>query len=112
MARITGTVEKEEMVVIPVMKHWIIRVKNTRYVYVDLVSPKVRKMSREMFGDVKIYSRFAQTVQRGLYNVVEIYGMKAINIDEPQDTIVSVRVKFVLSDDKDAPCEYKPIRRK
>jgi hypothetical protein len=104
-------VKTEEIITIPVKRSWIIRVKDEQYVMTAVIAPKIRAFSIEHFGNLKFYQRFSQTVTRGLYNILEIYGLKAVSIDTPQDSIVSVRLKFVVSDTEEG-CTYRSIDKK
>jgi len=110
-----GKVDSEDLVTIPVLKEWVMTAQHGRnkiqYVFTGAFSNKVRKLSVETFGNLKMYQRFAQSVTRNLYNTTEIYGMKAINIDQPQESIVSVRLKFVIVNE-DSPCVYREIKSK
>jgi hypothetical protein len=62
----------------------------------------MRALSYGTAEHAKLYMRYHQTLHRNRYNVLDIYGIKAIDIDEPQSHPVSVRLEFVLGEGTDA----------
>jgi hypothetical protein len=51
-----------------------------------------------------MYQRFLQSLSRELYNQRSLYGLRAIDIDQPQreDIAVSVRLEIVVGEGEDS----------
>jgi hypothetical protein len=74
--------------------------------------PKVYDISLRSDNNRKLYNSFIRAVRNRLYNTVMIYGLQAINIDEPQYLLVSVRLKFVVDGRADnIECSIKTIKK-
>jgi hypothetical protein len=107
MPRTVGAVGTETIITVPVNKEYVMKTKDRRFIYLAHVSPKIRELANQ-----KIYYSFVRCVGHGLYNTVRVYGLQAIDIDNPQIEIVSVRLKFALVDDPDSVhCSIKGIKK-
>jgi hypothetical protein len=64
----------------------------------------MRQLSFQYFSTTKIYHRFIQAVGRGVYNQRLLYGLRAIDIDQPQKAgiAVSVRLEIVVGEGEDS----------
>lgn len=112
MPRPVGCIDFQEVITIPVPRKNIIQVKKERYVFTDTFSYRVRKMCIDSLGDMKLYQRFIQTLTRRRYNMVDIYGMPAVNIDDPHNAVVSVWLEFEVADSPEPePCKYRKVRK-
>jgi hypothetical protein len=69
-----------------------------------MVSSKVRQMSNEVHGSLRLYNSFHVTLSKGLYNTKVIYGVRAIDIDKPlrDDIAVSIRPKIIVGEGEDS----------
>jgi hypothetical protein len=103
MGRPFGTPLVKERVKLFVPKEWVVRQAKHRYVFVDVVQPRIiLALSKSAYGSNKLSARFSQSLHRGLYNVKELYGLRAIDIDKPQkDLAVSVELEIVAGEGKD-----------
>ena len=112
MPRPVGCIEFQEVITIPVPRANVIQVKKDRYVFTDTFSNRVRRLCIESVGDMKLYQRFVQTVSRRRYNMVDIYGMPAINIDDPHNAVVSVWLEFEVTDAAvPEQCTYRRVKK-
>jgi hypothetical protein len=112
MARSIGSIASETLVTIPVKQNWVMTAKGRRYVFLALVQPRVYEATETAKGNRKLYDKFTRAARNGLYNIVSIYGMDAIDIDEPQVVLVSVRLKFaIVGADSKAVSEVKKIEK-
>jgi hypothetical protein len=75
-----------------------------RYVFADVILPKVNELSKLYSKSDRMYQRFYQSLIRGLYNQIDLYGLRAIDIDQPQkpDLAVSVRLEFIIGEGTDS----------
>jgi hypothetical protein len=81
-------------------------------VYLAHVQPKVYEATVKNRGDRRMYDSFNRAIHCNLYNIVKIYGLDAINIDDPQVTLVSIRLKFKLIDeDQHDVCTLRAIKK-
>ena len=88
------------------------RVKKDQYVFTDTFSNRVRQLCLNTLKDMKLYQRYIQTVVRRRYNMAEIYGLPAINIDDPHDAVVSVWLEFTVTDAAvPEPCTYRRVKK-
>ena len=104
----------EEVVTVTVPKDHVITVQRTRYVFVDTFMSQIHRMSLERFGNRSFYIRVKRTFGKHLYNTATIYGMEAIDIDNPHNVVVSAWFKFiVVNSAKDVePCKYSVVQKK
>lgn len=97
MGRQVGSIAAETLVTIPVLNDWVMTSKKKRYVFLCHIQPRVYEATRQAEdGGRKMYDKFTRCIRMGLYNIVKIYGLDAIDIDEPQSIMVSVRLKFIV----------------
>jgi hypothetical protein len=102
MARKIGTPLTESELIIHIAENCVLKDGKHRYVFIDILSPKIYRLSHEVDGSTKLYVRFSQILYRGLYNTEMFYGLRAINIDLPQkEWLVSVRLKIVIGEGED-----------
>jgi hypothetical protein len=112
MGRPIGSIADAKIVTVPINKDWIMSAKNKRYVFVSLIEKQVYKITLKETGDRKLYNKFARGMHKKLYNTVSIYGLTAINVDDPQLVLVSIRVKFqVVNDARMVACSIKDIEK-
>jgi hypothetical protein len=103
MARKAGTPLTESELTIHVTKDCVLTDGKRRYVFTDVLSPKIRRLSRNTDGTIRLYTRYSQILYRGVYNVKTFYGLRAIDIDKPQnkERAVSVLLKIITGEGKD-----------
>jgi len=101
MARPTGSIQEETIVTIPIKSSYIMTARGKRYVFMAHVQPKVYEAARKVRGGRTFYDRFTRAMRSHLYNTVTAYGLEAVDVDNPQLTIVSVRLKFLVTDDEE-----------
>jgi hypothetical protein len=103
MARTAGTPLTESELEIHVTKDCVLRDGKRRYVFIDVLSPKIHRLSRALDGTTRLYIRYSQILHREMYNIKMFYGLRAINIDMPQkeEHSISVRLKIVTGEGKD-----------
>lgn len=101
MARPVGSINEETIITIPIKPSYIMTARGKRYVFMAHVQPKVYEAACKTRGGRTFYDRFSRAMRAHLYNTVTAYGLEAVNVDEPQLTIVSVRLKFVITEDED-----------
>ena len=112
MGRPIGSVADEKIVTVPINKDWIMSAKNKRYVFTTLVEKQVYKITLKETGDRKLYNKFVRGLRKKLYNTVSVYGLTAINVDDPQLILVSIRIKFqVVNDASTVACSIKDIKK-
>ena len=113
MGRQIGSITAETLVTVPVHAECVMSAKGKRYVFLAHIQPRVYEATRRANGgERKMYDKFTRCIRQGLYNIVKIYGLEAIDIDEPQTVLVSVRLKFaVISKDADDEVILKEIKR-
>jgi hypothetical protein len=75
---------------------WAVKRGKRRYVFVDALSPKVRQLSVQNDGSLKIYNRFYKTLFKESYNQETIHGLRAIDIDQPQKPGIGVPVRLEI----------------
>ncbi|GHT59548.1 hypothetical protein FACS1894109_15690 [Spirochaetia bacterium] len=82
---------------------WVLKKGKVRYVFVDALSPKIWELSKQVDGTQKLAYRFSTILHRGLYSITELFGLRAINIDEPQNSErnVSVQFEIIVGEGKD-----------
>jgi hypothetical protein len=87
-----------------IAEDWICEHNKHRYVFADVILPKVHEISTRYSQSKRLYGRFYQSLVRGLYNQTTLYGLRAIDIDQPQkpDLPVSVRLEFVIGEGEDS----------
>jgi hypothetical protein len=61
-------------------------------------------LSQQRFQTLKLYQRYAKSLERELYNQRTLYGLRAIDIDQPQKEgiAVSVRLEIVVGEGEDS----------
>lgn len=112
MARTPGSVATETSVTVPVFADYVMSARGKRFVFLQHVQPKLYEISRRVNGNRRMYDNFIRGLRMGMYNIARIYGLDAINIDEPQLAIVSVRLKFELVEKgADAELALKKIEK-
>jgi hypothetical protein len=86
--------------------------KGQRFVFMAHVQPMIFDASKREYGNRRLYDNFIRSSRMGLYNIRKVYGLDAIDIDEPQAVLVSVRLKFVtIGKDDDDECILKEIKK-
>ncbi len=107
MARTIGSITSETMVTVPIAKSYIMTARGKRYVFMAHVQPRIHELK-----DTKLYDKFVRTMRNKLYNTVKVYGLEAIDIDTPQITLVSVRLKFkIVEEPESSACTLKDIKK-
>jgi hypothetical protein len=103
MARRTGTPMTESELTIHISKDYVVKNGKRRYVFIDVLSPRIHRLSHDMDNSTKLYARYNQILHRGLYNTKIFYGLRAVDIDMPQeeDRTVSVRLNIIIGEGKD-----------
>jgi hypothetical protein len=103
MARKIGTPLTESELTVHISKDCVIKNGKRRYVFTGVLSPRIYRLSYDMDNSTRLYTRYNQILHRGLYNTGIFYGLRAINIDMPQeeDRTVSVRLNIIIGEGKD-----------
>jgi hypothetical protein len=103
MARRIGTPLTESELKIHITKDCVLRNGKHQYVFIDVLSPKIHQLSHDVDGTTKLYIRYSQILYRGMYNTRSFYGLRAVDIDMPQDEdrTISVRLKIIIGEGKD-----------
>jgi hypothetical protein len=103
MARKIGTPLTESELTIYIPDDCVLKKGKRRYVFIDVLSPKIHRLSYDMDNSTRLYMRYNQILHRGLYNTGIFYGLRAIDIDMPQeeDRTVSVRLNIIIGEGKD-----------
>jgi hypothetical protein len=103
MARKIGTPLTESELTVHIPADCILKKGRHRYVFIDVLSPRIYKLSDDTDNSVKLYMRYNQILHRGLYNTKIFYGLRAIDIDAPQEEgrTVSVRLNIIIGEGKD-----------
>jgi hypothetical protein len=108
MSRPAGTPLVKERVKLFVPEEWVLRYAKRRYVFIDVVQPKVYALSNTAYSSNKLSARFNQLLHRNRYNTKYIYGLRAIDIDKPQkDFAVSVELEIVIGEGKDENAQIR-----
>jgi hypothetical protein len=104
MARPVGSPLTVGIVKLYIPGDWVLRQGKHRYVFIDAIGQKVSKLSVQICGSTKIYQRFQQALSRERYNQKPLYGLRAIDIDQPQkaDIAVSVRLEIIVGEGEDS----------
>jgi hypothetical protein len=100
MGRKTGTPLTESELTVYVTEDCVLKSGKRRYVFTDVLSPKIHRLSMDTDGSTKLYIRYSQILHRGLYNTGVFYGLRAIDIDKPQgeERTISARLKVVIGE--------------
>jgi hypothetical protein len=101
MARPVGSILTESILRLHIPEDCVIRQGKKRYVFAEILSSNIYALSKKMGTTRKFYSRFHQSVHRDIYNTKIFYGLKAIDIDNPQDKPVSARLEIIVGEGKD-----------
>jgi hypothetical protein len=103
MARKAGTPLTESELTIHISNDHVIKNGKHRYVFIDVLSPRIYRLSYGMDNSARLYTRYNQILHRGLYNTGIFYGLRAIDIDMPQEKsrAVSVRLNIIIGEGKD-----------
>jgi hypothetical protein len=101
MARPVGSALTESVLRIHIPEDWVIPQGKKRYVFASLLSTPITTLSKKVSKTTKFYHRYRVALQRNLYNFQIFYGLKAIDIDNPQDTVVSAQLEIIVGDGKD-----------
>jgi hypothetical protein len=103
MARKTGTPLTESELTIYISSDCVIKNGKHRYVFIDVLSPRIHRLSYDIDNSTRLYTRYNQILHRGLYNIKIFYGLRAIDIDMPQEEArtVSVRLNIITGEGKD-----------
>lgn len=114
MGHPVGKPDIEEYITIPVLNDWVVQTQKSRYVFVGTFLSKIRQLSVARTGTLALYHRVIQTFRRGWYNTAMIYGVEAIDIDNPHCAVVSAWLKFtVVKSTKDpGPCTFGVVQKK
>jgi hypothetical protein len=104
MARPVGSPSTIGVARLYIPEDWVFRSNRHKYVFIDALSPKVRQLSFSHRCSFKLYQRFHQSLTRGLYNQRTLYGLRAIDIDQPQKEgiAVSVRLEIIVGEGEDS----------
>lgn len=104
MARTAGSPLNVCLIKIHIPEDWVCKQGRHRYVFVDALSPKVYQLSRRKDGTKTLYNRFHVILTRKLYNLKILYGIRAIDIDQPHidGFDVSVRLEIIVGDGEDS----------
>jgi hypothetical protein len=99
-----GTPSETGVVKLYIPEDWVARQGRRKYVFVDALLPRIRQLSFHRFGSTKIYHRFIQAIARAIYNQKQLYGLRAIDIDQPQreGIAVSVRLEIIVGEGEDS----------
>ena len=112
MARTIGSISTETLVTVPVRSDYVMTAKGHRYVFLCHIQPRLYDAARKEHGNRRLYDNFVRASRHGLYNISRVYGLDAIDIDDPQSMVVSVQLKFrLISKDDDDECELKEIKK-
>jgi hypothetical protein len=102
MARKTGTPLTESEVTVHIPSGCVVKNGKHRYVFTDVLSPRIHRLSYGTDSTARLYTRYSQILRRGLYNTKVFYGLRAIDIDMPQeDHTVSVQLNIIIGEGKD-----------
>jgi hypothetical protein len=103
MARPVGSPGTKHLIKLHIPEAWVLKKGKARYVFVEALSPKIWELSKTVDGAQKLAYRFSTILHRGLYSVTELYGLRAMNIDEPQNPklSVSVQLEIIVGEGKD-----------
>lgn len=102
MSRPVGTPLLTERVKLFVPATWVLRSGKRRYVFMDALQPRIFRISHIAYSSNRLSARFSQLVHRGMYNMKLLYGLTAIDIDQPQkDYAVSVELEIVVGEGQD-----------
>jgi hypothetical protein len=104
MARTIGTPLTRTDVKLHIPEDCVMKQGRRRYVFVDVLSPKIRQLSFNVFGSKKLYESYHKILYRELYNMKAFYGLRAIDIDKPMlDGIdVSVQLEIIVGEGEDS----------
>jgi hypothetical protein len=102
MARPVGSPVTRHLIKLHIPETWVLKKGKVRYAFVEALSPRVFRAT-EGANDTNVYSRYKQILHRGIYNVTELYGLRAIDIDVPQESerSVSVQLEIIVGEGKD-----------
>jgi hypothetical protein len=101
MARQVGGILTESILRIHIPEDWVIPYEKKRYVYTTLLSARIITLSKKVSKTSKFYYRYRIGRQRNLYNNRMLYGLEAIDIDNPQDITVSAKLEIIVGEGKD-----------
>jgi hypothetical protein len=104
MARPVGTPLTSGLMRLHIPEDWVLKQGRHRFVYAEVLSPRIHQVSLQSGGSNKIYHRFIQAVGRELYNQKAMHGLRAIDIDQPQreGIAVSVRLEIIVGEGEDS----------
>jgi hypothetical protein len=104
MAKSVGSPLTVSVVQLYIPEDWVAKQGKRRYAMVDALTFKVRQLSLRETKSLKLYQRFLQSLSRGLYNQRALFGLRAIDIDQPQraDIAVSVRLEIIVGEGEDS----------
>jgi hypothetical protein len=92
----------DERVELFVPEAWVLASHKRRYVFLDAVHPKITALSKKAYDSNRLSARFSQLLHRGRYNTKVLYGLKAIDIDQPQkDLALSVVLEIIVGEGQD-----------
>jgi hypothetical protein len=101
MSRPAGSPLTESVLKIHIPEEYVLKQGKKRYVFAVVLSSSVYALSKEVTKTNRFYARFHQAVHRDTYNTKIFYGLKAIDIDNPQDKPVSARLEIIVGKGKD-----------
>jgi hypothetical protein len=104
MARPVGSPTIVGVAKLHVPESFVYKQGRRRYVFAEVVLSKIHSLSVQQDGTRRLYLRFHASLRRELYNQVTLYGLRAIDADNPQkpEVAVSVRLEIIIGEGKDS----------
>lgn len=103
MPRPQGTPLTHTVLKMYVPESHVLTLKKKRYVFMQLVNKHVYAIMESSEDPKALKGRYFACIKRNGYALKEIYGLAAIDIDEPmlEGSPVSVELKFTVGEGKD-----------
>jgi hypothetical protein len=103
MARPSGSPLSRSIIKLYIPEECVLKSGKHRFVFVEIVSPKIHRLSVEAYKSNRLSQRFGQILHRRMYNTRQFYGLRAVDIDRPQigNLPVSIELQIFIGEGKD-----------
>jgi hypothetical protein len=104
MARPFGTSTTKSILTLYIPGDWVFKAGRKRYVFLEALYLKIHQLLIVSAQNKVLYNRFSQLVRRDVYNIIILHGVRALDIDHPQDDKrnVSIALKIIVGEGQDS----------
>ncbi len=90
-----GSIRTEVVITVHVPENFVMTSAGKRYVFIVHIQPKIFDACK-VAGNMKPYQNYIKARRNDMYNVVSVYGLDAVDIDNPHLHNVSSKLSIKI----------------